>query len=57
MEKRCFKNAVQQSLIVYPKDYHLKKELDHFRYIFQKHNSNLTWIIRKVTKQVKNQNI
>ena len=57
MEKRCFKNAVQQSLIVYPKDYHLKKELDHFRYIFQKHNSNLTWIIRKVAKQVKNQNI
>ena len=38
-------------------DYHLKKELDHLRYVFQKHNSYPKWIIKHVVKQIKDQNI
>ena len=38
-------------------DYHLKKELDHLRYDFQKHNNYQKWIIKQVVKQVKDQNI
>ena len=38
-------------------DYHLKKELDHLRYVFQKHNNYPKWIIKQVAKQVKDQNI
>ena len=37
--------------------YHLKKELDHLRYVFQKHNNYPKWIIKQVVKQVKDQNI
>ena len=38
-------------------DYHLKKELDHLIYVFQKHNNYPKWIIKQVAKQVKDQNI
>ena len=56
MEKRDFKNAVQESLhSVF--DYRLKKELDHLRYVFQKHNDYPKWIIKQVAKQAKDQNI
>ena len=55
MEKRYFKNAVQQSL--HSTDYHLKTELDHLRYAFQKPNNYPKWTIKNVAKQVKDQNI
>ena len=38
-------------------DYHLKKELDHLRYVFQKHKNYSKWIIKQVEKKVKDQNI
>ena len=38
-------------------DYQLKKELDHLRYVFQKHNNYPKWIIKQVAKQVKDRNI
>ena len=58
MEKKYFKSAVQYNLhSVCSTDYHLKKELDHLRYVFQKHNNYPKWIIKQVAKQVKDQNI
>ena len=38
-------------------NYHLKKELDHLRYVFHRHKNFLEWIIKQVAKQVKDQNI
>ena len=38
-------------------DYHLKKELDHLRYVFQKYNNYPKRIIKQVEKQVKDQSI
>ena len=38
-------------------DHHLKKELDHSRYVFQKHNNYPKRIIKQVGKQVNDQNI
>ena len=46
-----------RAYIVCSTDYHLKKELDHLRYVFQKHNHYPKWIIKQVAKQVKDQNI
>ena len=46
-----------RTYIVCSTDYHLKKELDHLRYVFQKHNNYPKWIIKQVAKQVKDQNI
>ena len=46
-----------RAYIVCSTDYHLKKELDHLRYVFQKHNNYPKWIIKQVVKQVKDQNI
>ena len=46
-----------RAYIVCSTDYHLKEELDHLRYVFQKHNNYPTWVIRQVAKQVKDQNI
>ena len=57
MEKRYFKNAVQQSHIACFTDYQFKKELDYLRYVFEKHNNYSKWIIKQVAKQVKDQNV
>ena len=46
-----------RAYLVCSTDYHLKKELDHLRYVFQKHNKYPKWIIKLVAKQVKDQNI
>ena len=46
-----------RAYIVCLTDYHLKKELDHLRYVFQKHNNYPKWVIKQVAKQVKDQNI
>ena len=39
-----------RAYIVFSTDYHLKKELDHLRYIFEKHNNYPKWIIKQVAK-------
>ena len=51
------KMLFNRTYIVCSTDYHLKKELDHLRYVFQKHNNYPKWIIKQVVKQVKDQNI
>ena len=56
--KKVLKNAVQHNLhSVCSTDYYLKKELDHLKYVFQKHEIYPKWVIRQVAKQVKDQNI
>ena len=51
------KMLFNRAYIVCSTDCHLKKELDHLRYVFQKHNSYPKWIIKQLAKQVKDQNI
>ena len=46
-----------RAYIVCSIDYHLKKKLNHLRYVFEKHNNYPKWVIKQVTKQVKDQNI
>ena len=46
-----------RAYIVCSTDYHLKKELDHLRYDFQKHNNYPKWFFKQVAKYVKDQNI
>ena len=57
-KRGTLKTLFNRTYVVRSTDYHLKKELDHLRYVFQKHNNclNIT-IIEQVAKQVKDQNI
>ena len=56
-ERGTLKTLFNRAFIVCSTDYHLQKELDHLRYVFQKHNNYQKWIIKQVVKQVKDQNI
>ena len=40
-----------RAYIVCSTDYHLKKELDHLRYVFQKHNNYPKWVIKQVANR------
>ena len=51
------KTLVNRACIVCSTDYHLKKELDHSRYGFLKHNNYPKRIIKQVAKQVRYPNI
>ena len=48
---------LNRAYIVCFTDYHLKKELDHLRYVFHKHGNYWKYIIKQVAKQVIDQNI
>ena len=56
-KRGTLKVLFNRAYIVCSTDYHLKKELDHLRYDFQKHNNYPKWIIKQVAKYVKDQNI
>ena len=56
-ERGTLKTLLNRGYIVCSTDYHLKKELDYLRYVFQKHTSYPKWIIKQVAKQEKDQNI
>ena len=56
-KRGTLKTMFNRAYIVCSTDYHLKKELDHLRYAFEKHNNYPKWIIKQVAKQVKDQNI
>ena len=56
-KRGTLKTLFNRAYVVCSTDYHLKKELDHLRYVFQKHNNYPKWIIKQVAKQVKDQNI
>ena len=56
-KRGALKTLFSRAYIVCSTDYLLKKELDHLRYVFQKHNDYPKWIIKQVAKQVKDQNI
>ena len=51
------KTLFKRAYITSSTDYHLRKELDHLRYLCQKHKNYPKWIIKQVAKQVKDQNI
>ena len=54
-KRGTLKTMFNRAYIVCSTDYHLKKELDHLRYAFEKHNNYPKWIIKQVAKQVKDQ--
>ena len=56
-ERDTLKTLFNRAFIVCSIDYHLKKELNHLRYVFQKHDNYPKWIIKQVVKQAKDQNI
>ena len=62
-KRGTLKTLFNRGYIVCSTDYHLKKELDYLRYVFQKHTNYLKWIIKQVevkdkgSKQIKDQNI
>ena len=56
-KRGTLKMLFNRAYIVCSTDYHLNKELDQLRYVFQKHDNYPKWIIKQVAKQVKDQNI
>ena len=57
MKIGTLKTLFNRAYITSSTDYHLRKELDHLRYLCQKHKNYPKWIIKQVAKQVKDQNI
>ena len=56
-KRGTLKKLFNKTFIVCSTDYHLKEELGHLKYVFQKHNNHSKWIIKQVAKQVSDQNI
>ena len=56
-KRGTLKTLFNRPYTICPTDYHLKKELEYLRYVFQKHNNYPKCIIKQVVKQVKDQNI
>ena len=52
-KRGTLKILFNRAYIVCSADYHLWKELDQLRYVFQRHNNCPKFIIKQVAKQVK----
>ena len=52
-KRGTLKTLFNRAYIGYFTDYRLKKEPDHLRYVLQKHNNYIKWIIKQITKQIK----
>ena len=49
-KRGTLKTLYKRAYIVRSTDYHLKKELDHLRYVFEEHNNYTKWITKQVRK-------
>ena len=56
-KRGTLKTLYNRAYIVRSTDYHRKKELDHSRYAFEKHNNCTKWITKQVPKQVRDENL